>query len=101
MSKNFPATRDGIAIAATAAATTTQLGTDTSLALAAVDALVDNRGDYDAYIKFVKAGGSVTKATGLRIPAGSIGIYGKSDATHIAVIGDGSTSLVVHLGEGV
>jgi len=100
MSKNFPATRDGIPIPVTTAANTLPLGTETDLARQAADALIDGRGDYDSFIKFGGPDVTVTKATGLRIPAGSIGIYGKGNATHVAVIGDGATSLVVHLGEG-
>lgn len=99
MSKNFTATRDGLTIAVTTAlVAATALGADAS---SATDALIDNRGNYDAYIKFGAADVAVGITTGVRIPAGSLAIYGKGNATHIAVIGDGATSLTVHLGEGV
>lgn len=102
MSKNFAAVRDGLPITVTTGAVAaTSLGGDDKLVAAATDVLIDNRGDFDAYIKFGPTDAVVSKATGVRIPAGSLAIYGKGNATHIAVIGDGVTSLTVHLGEGV
>lgn len=101
MSKNFTATRDGVAIAVTAASAVTQLNPDLNIAASAPDVLIDNRGNSDCYIKFGSADVSASAALGLRLPAGSIAIYGKANATHIAVIGAAATSLVVHLGEGV
>lgn len=101
MSKNFTATRSGLAIAVTAASVAVQLNADLNIAQAAPDVLIDNRGNADCYIRFGVAGDVATVATGVRIPAGSIAIYGKASATHIAVIGDAATALVVHLGEGL
>lgn len=101
MSKNFSATRDGLAIAVTTGSLATQLSADLVVAAAAPDALIDARGSFDSYIKFGGPDVTVTIATGVRIPAGSMGLYGKGNATHMAAIGDGATQLVVHLGEGV
>lgn len=100
MTINFAAVRPGVVHAVTAAAQAFPLSTDLRLAVAADDVLVDNRGDFDAFILFGDENGTVDKATGVRIIAGTIGVYGKGSATHIIVIGDGATQLVTHLGRG-
>lgn len=99
--KNFTATRDGVAINVTAVSAATQLNADINVAASAPDVLIDNRGNADCYIKFGAADVTTTAALGLRVPSGSIAIYGKANATHMAVIGASATQLVVHLGEGV
>lgn len=66
------------------------------------DAMIDNRGDVDAFIRFGDASVLSDVATGMRIPAGAIFILGKSTATHIAVaVASGTPALVIHLGAGV
>lgn len=97
--QNFPATRDGIAISAstTSGSTPTPLGQGAETAM---DALLDNRGNYDWYVKFGDSAVTVTKATGIRVPAGAQATYRKNNATHVAVVADGNSAGVVHLGEG-
>jgi hypothetical protein len=98
---NFTATRDGLTIPVNTVSTATQLHADLTIAAAAPDMLVDNRGGADCYMKAGAADVSTTVGTGIRIPAGSMGLYGKGNATHVAFKGDAATSVVVHLGEGL
>lgn len=101
MSKNFTATRPGKTIAVGTSNAATQLDADLNMAASASDVLIDNRGPADAYVLFGSSQAAATAATAVRIPAGSIAIYGKGSATHIATIAGAATTLTVHLGEGL
>lgn len=87
-----------IAVTATNAATLVA-GDDRKVA--AVDVYLENRGTSDCY---VVTGDSTAVATVLhpRVPAGAVMIFRKGRETHLAAICDtgGTTTLVVHLGEG-
>ncbi|UDF33772.1 UNVERIFIED_ORG: hypothetical protein LHJ69_14240 [Shinella sp. XGS7] len=98
MSDNFSATKPGQVVPVTTAAALHALNADSRHA---TDALLDNRGSSDAYILFCGSDGTVDKATGVRVIAGTLIALGKGSATHIAVIGDGATSLTLHYGKGV
>ena len=101
MSKNFRGYGDdGVLVPVTAASATTPLHTNPNMARAAQDVLVDNRGTADAYIR---VGDDTVSASTLcvRVPAGAVLAFSKGQFTHIAAItASGTTSLVVHLGEG-
>lgn len=96
--KNFPALREGLALAVTGSLAAAPLGAD---AAGAGDALVDNRGGADAYVMFGGPTVTAVAATAVRIPAGAMFAVGKGSATHVAAYCGGSTTLVIHLGEGV
>ena len=66
----------------------------------ASDVLIDNRGNFDAYILFGGSDAVAAATTCVRVPAGSMTTYGKGNALFMAVIGDGATTLVLHLGQG-
>lgn len=102
MSKNFDCLGDGQVVTVTTSSQVIVLGvsgTNAQRAKAAADVMLDNRGAAACY---VRAGDSSVAATSscVRVPAGAIMIYGKSNASHLAVIGDGATTLLVHTGEG-
>lgn len=100
--RNFAAVRAGQTVAvSTVAAAVALAGTDANAVASAQDVLIDNRGTADAFVLFGGPDVSVSVATGVRVPAGAMAIYGKANATHIAVLGQGITSLALHLGEGV
>lgn len=101
MSGNFNgAAAAGLPIAVTTDSNPFSLGSDKGRVQSAPDVLIDNRGTSDCYIRFGASDVVVDVATGLRVPAKAMVIYSKGTATHIAAIGDQTTSLVVHLGEG-
>jgi hypothetical protein len=102
MSKNFDCLGEGQVVNVTTASQRVVLGasgTNAQRAKAAKDVMLDNRGSFDCY---VKAGDDTVVATSacVRVPAKSIMIYGKSNASHLAYIGADATTLVVHAGEG-
>lgn len=96
--KNINATVDAVHISA--AGDGQALGSDLEHAQAASDAQVDNRGAFDAFVKF--GGPDVTaSATAARVPAGAILTYGKGQGTHVAVYSPGGTpDLYILLGQG-
>lgn len=103
MSKNFDCLNDGQVVSVTTSSQVVVLGVSGSSALrakAAGELMLDNRGGADCY---VRAGGADAVATtaSARVPAGAIMIFGKANASHLAVIGAAATTLVVYAGEGV
>lgn len=104
MSTNFTAVRPGAVQAVTGQNQNIDLAAllnlDAAVVAAASDVLLDNFGPFDAYILFGGPNDAVTTQNGVRIPAGSVVPYGKGNALRLAVIGDGATSLKVHLGTG-
>ena len=99
---NFTATRAGKTIAVTTGSAPAVPISDDATASGATEVLVDCRGDYDVAFMFGGPDVTVTWATGIRIPAGSVAPFGKGSATHIAVIAkDGASSVTLHVGTGV
>lgn len=101
-SPNFPGyLGGGLSVAVNTSSSTPAVIADTPAKSAGDDCLVDNRGAVDA---FINLGGATVVATALcvRVPAGQGVIFAKGSATHIAAItASGSTTLVVHVGQGV
>lgn len=94
---NINATRDGFSVVVGLGPGLVKLPAGTEFAS---DALLDNRGNADAYIKFGQADVTVNQATGVRVPAGAIVPITKGAATHMAHVGDGATTLMLHFGSG-
>lgn len=97
---NFNATgADGVSIAATVTSAATALASDAA-AKAGRDMLFYNPGPLEVYVK-AGAADVVATALSLPVPAGSLVIYRKDNATHVAVICPGGSQAVkLWLGEG-
>lgn len=101
---NFAATSPGalqaVGVSRANVSLATLLDVNANRVASAVDVLLDNRGDNDAFVLFGGSDLVVTVATGVRIPAGSMAVYSKGNALNMDVIGAGATSLAIHLGSG-
>lgn len=100
MNKNFTATRTGITVNSTSASATAPLSTIAVASGSATDALLDNRGSAPCYFLFGGPDVTVDKNSGVRLAADERLVFGKGNATHVAVISDVPTTVTVHVGEG-
>lgn len=103
MSKNF--TCDPSSVGTPVNVTTASAYTAIDAAagtLPTLDVLVDNRGSSDIFVVFGKASPVLTATeANLRVPAGSMYIFRKNDATHMAAVtASGTSTVYVHKGEG-